>query len=68
MSWYMVDYVNFWSPSPRGAQKNLELNVCFFWNRLYFYRPNDAPSVLLMHIDRHKEWEYAWTYNVPVKF
>ncbi len=28
---YMVDYVS----SPGGPQKNSELNVCFFWNRLY---------------------------------
>ena len=30
-----TEYVKFWSPSPRGATKNSELNACFFWLRLY---------------------------------
>ena len=27
---------NFLAPPPGGLQKNLELNVRFFWNRLYY--------------------------------
>ena len=34
---HMVYYVNgnFWPPFPRGATKNMGLNVRFFWHRLY---------------------------------
>ncbi len=31
-----MDHVNFWPPCPRRATKNKELNVHFFWNRLYY--------------------------------
>ena len=31
---YIIDHVNF-CPPPQGGHKKLELNVRFFWNRLY---------------------------------
>ena len=34
---YIIDHVNILSPSPRGATKKLELNVCFFLQKMYMY-------------------------------
>ncbi len=37
---YIIDHVNFLPPSTRGGvTKNSELNVRFFWNRLYTLYP-----------------------------
>ncbi len=33
---FIINNVNFWPPSPEGGgKKNYQINVCFFWNRLY---------------------------------
>ncbi len=61
---YIIDHVNFWPPSPRGgARKNSQLNVRFFWHRLYTTAVYLANPVLCFRF-----WKNTCLVSTPSSF